>query len=236
MKLGIMQPYFLPYLGYWQLIQYVDTFVIYDDVNFIKGGWINRNRYLYKNEAKIFNIIMHDAGSFKKINEIELMQPAGEYSPMKKLLATFSMAYKKAPYYLEISKLLEQIASYQEKNMAKFIENSLRMICAYLDISTKILVSSDIEKTDGLVKDERVLDLCKRMQADFYINAIGGKELYRADKFLQNGITLKFIKMNPIEYLQFGGEFVPNLSIVDVLMFNDKDTVKKMLKEYTLED
>ncbi len=155
---------------------------------------------------------------------------------MKKLLATFSMAYKKAPYYLEISKLLEQIASYQEKNMAKFIENSLRMICAYLDISTKILVSSDIEKTDGLVKDERVLDLCKRMQADFYINAIGGKELYRADKFLQNGITLKFIKMNPIEYLQFGGEFVPNLSIVDVLMFNDKETVKKMLKEYTLED
>ena len=105
-----------------------------------------------------------------------------------------------------------------------------------MDISTKILVSSEIEKTDGLVKDERVLDLCKRMQADFYINAIGGKELYRADKFLQNGITLKFIKMNPIEYLQFGGEFVPNLSIVDVLMFNDKETVKKMLKEYTLED
>ena len=108
MKLGIMQPYFLPYLGYWQLMHCVDTFVIYDDVNFIKGGWINRNRYLYQNQPKIFNIIMQDASSFKKINEIGLMQSNNSYNPMKKMMSTFAMAYRKAPYYDETVSLLDQ--------------------------------------------------------------------------------------------------------------------------------
>lgn len=103
MKLGIMQPYFLPYLGYWQLMHCVDTFVIYDDVNFIKGGWINRNRYLYQNQPKIFNIIMQDASSFKKINEIGLMQSNNSYNPMKKMMSTFAMAYRKAPIMMRPS-------------------------------------------------------------------------------------------------------------------------------------
>lgn len=236
MKLGIMQPYFLPYLGYWQLIQCVDTFVIYDDVNFIKGGWINRNRYLYQNQSKIFNIIMHDASSFKKINEIELMQSNGDYNPMKKLMSTFTMAYKKAPYYNETIEILEQIASCKEVSMSRFIENSIRVISGYLDIQTKILVSSDIEKTEGLMKEKRVMDICKRLGADIYINAIGGKELYDVSEFAENGIILKFIRMNSVEYSQFSGEFVPNLSIIDVLMFNGKERTARLLNEFTLEE
>lgn len=235
MKLGIMQPYFLPYLGYWQLMHCVDTFVIYDDVNFIKGGWINRNRYLYQNQPKIFNIIMQDASSFKKINEIGLMQSNNSYNPMKKMMSTFAMAYRKAPYYDETVSLLEQIASYKETNMSRFIENSLRVISNYLDITTNILVSSDLEKTEGLAKEKRVIDICKRLEADIYVNAIGGKELYNAGEFGENGIILKFIKMNSIEYPQFGGTFVPNLSIVDVLMFNGREKTKQLLNEYTLE-
>lgn len=235
MKLGIMQPYFLPYLGYWQLIECVDKFVIYDDVNFIKGGWINRNRYLYQGEAKIFNIIMREASSFKRINEIELMPSGDSYNPMKKMLSTFTMAYKKAPQYGEVSQLLEELAMCQEINMAKFIENSIRVICHYLDINTEILVSSNIEKTEGLKKEKRVLDICKRLGADTYVNAIGGRELYDGNEFLENGVKLMFLKMDDVEYKQFDNPFVANLSILDVLMFNNKEQVKKLLKKYKLE-
>ena len=129
MIVGIMQPYFLPYLGYWQLINSVDKFVIYDDVNYIKGGWINRNRYLYNGEAKVFNIIMKNSSSFKKINEIELMGSQGNYNPMKKLYSTFEMAYRKAPYFNDISILLKNILEFNENNLANFIGYSMKCIC-----------------------------------------------------------------------------------------------------------
>lgn len=232
MKLGIMQPYFLPYIGYWQLISYVDKFVIYDDVNYIKGGWINRNRYLYQGEAKYFNIIMEGASSYKKINEINLTQD-GERS-RKKLLSTISMAYRKAPQFDTVYPLMESIILFQENNMAKFIEASIRDLCRYLKISTEIVVSSDIDKTPGLVRDERVIDICKRLNADTYINAIGGRDLYEYDKFAQNGLELGFIKTNNIEYTQFDKKFVPGLSILDVMMFNSPETIMDMLNDFVI--
>ena len=212
MVVGIMQPYFLPYLGYWQLINAVDKFVIYDDVNYIKGGWINRNRYLYNSEAKVFNIIM-----------------------MRKLYMTFEMAYKKAPYFTEVSGLLEEILNHKENNLSKFIEYSIRKISDYLDIDTEIIVSSDIVKDEELVREQRVMDICKRLGGTKYINPIGGKELYDKDEFAKNGLELDFIKMDEIVYKQFSDEFVPGLSILDVLMFNSRDKVKEFLELYSLE-
>lgn len=236
MKLSIMQPYFLPYLGYWQLIDCADTFILYDDVNFIKGGWINRNRYLYQGQAKMFNITMNGASSFKKINEIELQAATDKFNPYQKLLSTISMAYQKAPYYREIYPLIEKIVLHPELNLAKYIEHSVRVLAEYLGIATKIMVSSSIEKTPGLAKEKRVIDLCHRMNATTYINAIGGKALYSTSEFMENGIELKFIRTNPVTYKQFDNDFVEGLSILDVLMFNDMDSIKKMLKMYTLED
>lgn len=235
MVVGIMQPYFLPYLGYWQLINAVDKFVIYDDVNYIKGGWINRNRYLYNSEAKVFNIIMKNSSSFKKINEIELMGGDGKYDPMRKLYMTFEMAYKKAPYFIEVSGLLEEILNHKENNLSKFIEYSIRKISDYLDIDTEIIVSSDIVKDEELVREQRVMDICKRLGGTKYINPIGGKELYDKDEFAKNGLELDFIKMDEIVYKQFSDEFVPGLSILDVLMFNSRDKVKEFLELYSLE-
>ena len=232
MKLGIMQPYFFPYIGYWQLISYVDSFIIYDDVTFIKGGWINRNRYLYQGEAKYFNIIMDGASSYKKINEINLTQDGGR--SRKKLLSTISMAYKKAPQFRSVYPLVESIVMFEEDNMAKFIENSIRQVCTYLGISTEIFVSSNIEKTPNLTKDDRVIDICKRLKADTYINAIGGRTLYTQDKFNRNGLELGFIKTNEIEYKQFDNVFVPGLSILDVMMFNSQETISAMLDEFTI--
>lgn len=235
MKIGIMQPYFLPYIGYWQLIRCVDKYVIYDDVNFIKGGWINRNRYLYQGEAKIFNIIMKEASSFKKINEIELMPSKEKYNPMEKLLSTFTMAYKKAPFYREAYAVLEEIVRFETNNLSRFIENSIREICRYLEIDTELILSSEIEKNDELKKEERVMEICRRLGGDTYINAIGGKELYRSEDFEKEGLRLNFLRTQEIVYKQFNNEFVPNLSIADVMMFNDKEEIKKMLSDYSLE-
>ena len=235
MVVGIMQPYFLPYLGYWQLINAVDRFVIYDDVNYIKGGWINRNRYLYNGEAKVFNIIMKNSSSFKKINEIELMVGEGKYNPMKKLYSTFEMAYKKAPYFNEISDLVKKILYFEEVNLARFIENSIRQVSDYLNINTEILISSDLDKDDSLVREQRVIDICKKLDATKYINPIGGKELYDKKEFMEHGLELSFIKMNDVVYKQFSNEFVAGLSILDALMFNSVDRVKEFLELYSLE-
>lgn len=235
MKLGIMQPYFLPYLGYWQLINCVDKFVLYDDVNFIKGGWINRNQYLYQGQAKMFNITMQGASSFKKINDIELQPITDTYNPYKKLLTTIKMAYQKAPMYNAVQPIIQDIVLHPELNLAKYIEYSIRTVCDYLKINTEIIVSSSLNKTEGLMKEKRVIDLCKRLNADTYINAIDGKDLYKSVEFKQNEIDLKFIQMEPVTYKQFGNEFVPYLSILDILMFNDKSTIMKMLNMYMLE-
>lgn len=235
MKLSVMQPYFLPYLGYWQLIASTDTFIIYDDVNFMKGGWINRNRYLYHGEAKYFNINMAGASSNKKINEVGLLK-SDRYHPGKKLLSTLQMAYQKAPMYREVLPLLEEIILYEEENLARFLEHSIRTVCRHLEIPTRILVSSGIQGKDPtLSREQKLMELCRLTGSDTYINAIGGKELYTKEAFNAAGLKLFFIRMNPVTYPQFGQPFVPGLSIVDVLMFNPKEKVQEMLTEYTLE-
>ena len=234
MKLSIMQPYFLPYLGYWQLIASTDVFVIYDDVNFIKGGWINRNRYLYQGQPKYFNLIMSGASSNKKINEVGLMKDS-RYNPGKKLLSTFQMAYQKAPMYHEILPLLEDILLYDTDILDPYLKHSIRLICQYLEIPARILIASQItEKNNQLAGKDKVINICRCLKADTYINASGGRELYHQEEFQKAGLNLYFIEMDPIEYPQFGDPFVPGLSIVDVLMFNEKENVKEMLNRYQL--
>ncbi len=234
MKLSIMQPYFLPYLGYWQLIASADSFVIYDDVNFIKGGWINRNRYLYHGQPKYFNITMSGASPNKKINEVGLMKDP-RYQPAKKLLSTFRMAYQKAPMYPQVFPLLEEILLYETDMLAPYLEHSIRAVCRYLEIPTRILLSSRIrEKNCALTGKDKVIDICRCLGAGTYINASGGRRLYHHDDFEAAGIRLWFIEMDPIEYPQFGDPFVPGLSIVDVLMFNEREQVQKMLGKYQL--
>lgn len=234
MKLSIMQPYFLPYIGYWQLIASTDTFVIYDDVNFIKGGWINRNRYLYQGQPKYFNLIMSGASPNKKINEIGLLKNS-RYNPEKKLLATFQMAYHKAPMYQEVLPLLEDILLYNSNKLAPYLEYSIRQLCCYLEIKTKILVSSNIkEKNSSLTGKDKVINICHCLGADTYVNASGGRCLYHHEDFKKAGLSLLFIETSPLKYHQFDAPFVPGLSIIDVLMFNSKEQVKELLQAYIL--
>ena len=229
MKIGIMQPYLFPYIGYYQLIKAVDTFVIYDDVNFIKQGWINRNRILVNGSEHMFNIILKGGSSSnKKINEIEI---EGNHS---KLLRTIEQSYKKSPYFSEVYPLITNILTYEEPNMAKFLRYSLNMVMEHLKINTRVLVSSEIEKNNSLKGADKGIDICKQLKATNYINAIGGQELYSKEIFAENGLILNFIESKPIVYPQFKNQFIPWLSIIDVMMFNSVEKIQEMLDNYEL--
>lgn len=232
MKLGIMQPYFFPYLGYWQLINAVDKFVIYDDVNYIKGGWINRNRILLNGSAHYINMYMNGASSNKKINEIDLEK---NIHMLNKNIKMLEAAYKDSPFFGKVFPLIKNVMyNLEANNIAEYIENIIREISIYLDISTEIIVSSNIKKNNYLKAQDKVIEICKILNADEYVNAIGGQSLYSKKAFSEEGIVLKFIKENDIVYKQYDNEFVRDLSIIDVLMFNSKEDVKKLLQEYNL--
>jgi len=228
MKVGIMQPYLFPYIGYFQLMNAVDTFVIYDDVNFIKQGWINRNRILLNGSDFMFNIMLKGASSFKKINEIEV---AGNH---QKLITTLEQSYRKAPYFSEAYPVISNILSNKESNLARYLSNSLSAIIEFLGIQVSILISSEIKKDTSLKGDDKVISICKELLATNYINAIGGQELYSKEKFSENGLILNFISTNPIVYKQFKDPFIPWLSIIDVMMFSSRAEITMMLENYEL--
>ena len=231
MKIGIMQPYFFPYVGYWQLINAVDKYVICDDVNYIKGGWINRNNILINDKAKLITVQIHKASRNKLINEIEILDDTVSGN---KLPRTIEYSYKRAPFFKDVFPLIEDVLNQKEKNLAKFLEFSIKQVCRYLSIDTQITVSSHIKKNNKLRAHKRIIEICKILDASEYINAIGGQALYSHEDFFAHGIRLKFLKTGGIKYLQFNDEFIPNLSIIDLMMFNPKNVIADMLNDFVL--
>jgi len=231
MKLGIMQPYFLPYIGYFQLINAVDKYVIYDNIEYTKKGWINRNRILMNGQDFLISLPLKKDSDHKMVCEREL---SSEYHP-KKMLDQIKSSYSKAPYFKEVILLLESILFSTETNLFNFIYHSVKAISDFTGINTEIVVSSTVNIDHQLKSEDKVLAICKALSADSYYNAIGGKELYSKERFRDAGIDLKFISSDAIQYQQFKNDFVPWLSIIDVLMFNAKEEVKRMLKKYTLQ-
>ncbi len=228
MKLAIMQPYFFPYIGYWQLISAVDTFVIYDDVNYVKKGYINRNQILVNNASHLMTLELVGASQNKRINEVVV---GGN---LTKIWKTIELAYKKAPYFKEVSPLLRDILKNKESDLVGFLVFLIRGVCDYLDITMDVFLSSELEKNGLLKGQDKILDICGLLQAEQYINAIGGQELYQKEVFSHKNIDLSFIRSKSIDYKQFREPFIPNLSIIDVLMFNDKEQVKQYLTEFEL--
>lgn len=231
MKIGIMQPYFFPYIGYWQLIHSVDKYVIYDDVNYIKGGWINRNQILMNGKSKMINLKMDGASSNKLIYEIHV---ANDKIYIEKLLRTIRHCYAKAPYFSDVFSLIEEIIYFDNLNIAIYLANSINKIADYIGIKTEFLMSSNIEKNDSLKGEDRIIDICKNLNASEYYNAIGGIKLYSQERFDYNGIQLKFLKTIDVEYTQNIDKFIPNLSIIDVMMFNSKEKIREFLNLYVL--
>ena len=229
MKLGIMQPYFMPYIGYFQLMKAVDKYVVYDDVNYIKGGWANRNHILINGEKEMFTVTLQKASQNKLFNEIVIGDD------FKKLMKTLQMNYSRAINFDQTMVLMERIISFPNKQLAVFIANSFREILSYLSVETEILMSSEIPKDNSLRGKDKIIQICEILGADTYYNAVGGKSLYDQEEFREHGITLNFVDSLPQVYSQLHTrEFVSGLSMVDVLMNNTKDEVNRLLDSFQL--
>jgi len=233
MIVGVMQPYLFPYIGYWQLLNGVDTFVMFDDVNYINRGWINRNRILIDGQPKYFNVQMRGASQNQLINEVAL---TNDVQAAEKQVRAIELAYKKAPYFTDCFPMIAECMRFQGENLSDFVCHSIRETAKYLGINTTLLLSSEIEKDNSLRGQDKILDICKRLGATEYWNPIGGTELYDKALFSENGMVLHFLKANgDIRYKQFKEDaFEPFLSIIDVMMFNSVDSIHEMLNEYTL--
>lgn len=231
MRTAIMQPYFCPHIGYFQLINAVEVFIVYDDVNYIKKGWINRNSILINGEKYLFSIPLKKLSQNKLINQIDIHESSNWKNS---LLKQIEQSYKKAPFFTDVYPLIKEIILQDKNNLAEFIIHSLNEICKYLSITTRLIISSGIKKNNELKGQNKIIEICKTVQASHYINAMGGKDLYDRDIFLQHNFSLNFIKPEPIIYPQFDHEFHPCLSIIDVMMFNSVPKINGFLKQYEL--
>jgi hypothetical protein len=230
--ISIMQPYIFPYLGYFHLIECSDTVVFYDDVNFIKAGWINRNRILLNGRDFMFTIPLEKPSQNKLINEIGVKIDQKNFD---KFFAQIRSAYGKAPYYPEVVEVLKSVFQNDFKDISDLAINSILMVYEYLGKEIKWLKSStSFADSKGLEKADRLISITKRMNSDTYINLSGGKKLYDKKYFSDNGIQLGFVESKPIQYKQFENDFIPWLSIIDVLMINHKDEVLQYFEQYKI--
>ena len=221
-KAAIMQPYFFPYIGYFQLIAAVDLFIVYDNIKYTKKGWINRNRMLQNGRSVMFSLPLKRDSDYLDVHAREL---AGDFN-RDKLLNQFKGAYQRAPYFGSTLPLVEQIVRDDNANLFRYLYHSIARTCEHFGITTEIRISSGIAIDHQLKNQDKVLAFCEAVGASTYVNTIGGMELYSKETFREKGIELKFIQSKPFEYPQFGDAFVPWLSIIDVMMFNPLDTIR----------
>ena len=224
-----MQPYFFPYIGYFQLLNAVDEFILYDNIEYTKKGWINRNRILSNGKEQLISIPIKKDSDYLSIEERSLSD--GWNKDKMKLFNKIKESYRKAPYFNQSIEVIESCLLFKEQNLFQFIHNSLIQIAEHLNINTPIIRSSEISIDHSLKSQEKVLALCNARECSTYVNPIGGLNLYNKGDFLNENIDLRFIKSNSFEYVQFKNEFIPWLSVVDVIMFNSQQQIKKYLNE-----
>lgn len=221
MRVAIMQPYLFPYIGYFQLIGAVDLFIIYDNIKYTKKGWINRNRLLQSGRDVMFSLPLKSASDSLDVCQRELAASFDRAS----LLNQVAGAYRRAPHFAETFALVERCIGFADSNLFRFLHHALIETCRHLDIGTDVRISSDVDIDHDLKGQERVLAMCSAVGASTYINAIGGLDLYADETFRARGIDLKFLRARRFEYAQFENEFVPWLSIIDVMMFNPRASI-----------
>jgi hypothetical protein len=225
MRIGIMQPYFFPYIGYFQLIAAVDRFVVYDNIKYTKKGWINRNRILQQGAPHWISLPLKSASDSLDIRGREV----AESFDARKLLNQIAGAYRAAPHFKQVMPVIEASIATGERNLFRFLYASITNVCDYLSIRTRLIPSSTIDADHSLRSQQRVIAICRSLGGSAYINPIGGTTLYSRDGFRDAGIELSFLESLPVDYEQFGPAFVPSLSIIDVMMFNSVERVAELI-------
>ena len=229
MIVAIMQPYFFPYVGYFQLMQAADIFVFHDDVQYIKGGWINRNRILKNNRVEWLTMPVKSASNYLPINQRYFANESATVDRMKRRLAA---AYSKSPAFESVASTIFDSLDFPDANIANFNCTSLVALAKRLHITCKFVRSSEIDEPGLLRGQAKVLALCQRFGANTYINPIGGVELYDAHDFAAAGITLSFLRTTaPPTLTESGPE---HLSVIDGLMQRDFHGYGSLLSEYSL--
>ena len=227
--IAIMQPYLFPYLNYWRLMQAADVFVMLDDVAYRKKGFINRNQILLDDRAHRFTLPLHKASQNRLINQHRVATDAS------RLLRTLEHAYRRAPQFETIFPLIASILQSGHTQLADLLEHSLQRLAQVLQINTRLIRASDLAQATNLRGQDRLISLTRWLSGSHYLNAAGGRALYDADAFAAQGLQLAFIAGDPVRYRQFGAGFVPDLSIIDVLMFNPLERVRGWLDDYRVE-
>lgn len=225
MNLAIMQPYLLPYIGYFQLIDAVDRFVVYDNIKYTKKGWINRNRMLKNGTDSVFTVPLQHGSDTLEVRERSI---AKDFNKIK-LLNQFLESYRRAPQFQSVWPMLQRIVLNEQPSLFHYLHEAIAQVCSLLGISTNIVISSTVDIDHNLKAQDKVLAICEKLGAKRYINAIGGQELYSTAPFQERGVELRFLQSHAIQYEQFGHPFVPGLSIIDVMMFNRPDTIRDLL-------
>lgn len=231
MILTAMQPYFFPYIGYFQLLHCSDIFVVLDDVQYINRGWVNRNRILINENPNWFTFPVQKGAQELAINCRFYIE---ELSERERLLETIKHAYKKAPFFTAVYPLVERIMTFSSVNVGDFNTNAIKEIADYLKLQCRIMLSSEIEKDNSLKGQDRIVDINLVLGAELYVNPMGGVDLYQEERFVEKGLKLQFLKPGNIQYSQFKGSFVPFLSIIDVLMFNNEQDLDAHMANYEL--
>jgi len=232
MIVAVMQPYWLPYLGYFQLLHAADVFVVYDDVQYMKNGWVNRNRLLSGGNAYYFNLPIVKDTHTKLINERELQAPVQDIEA--RICRQVEISYGRAPQFLPTMAALKDIFSHREPNLAGFLTDQLRVLKRHLKLKAEIHVSSQLGIATSLAGEDRIIAICRHLGARTYLNAIGGTGLYHGGRFEDAGLSLRFVRSALDPYRQFGHPFVPGLSIIDAMMFNDQERLQWHLGRYEL--
>jgi hypothetical protein len=231
MRLAIMQPYFFPYIGYWQLIHAVDRFVIYDDVNYIKGGWVNRNRLLINGEPSYVTAPLHHASPNRRICDISLQS---SLVWKDRMIKSIEYTYRKSPWFSEVFPVVEKLIRHETDNLSGYLAHQIQSIALFMGINTEFVLTSRCYANNNLSGQDRVLDICKREQATTYINSQGGQSLYDTETFRSAGINLRFLVMHPVPYKQRSAGFVPYLSIIDTLMEIGPGGMRKHIESFEL--
>ncbi len=229
-RIAIMQPYVFPFIGYFQLIQASDLFVFYDDVNYITRGWVNRNRILLNGKNFVFTIPVSKASRNKLINEISL---AVDDSWRKKFNRTLIQSYRNAPFFSEVAPLIMSVFDDINGTISDLAINSIAAVLNYLDVPFNYTKSSICSpETKGIGRADRLIEIATDQGYKRYVNSPGGKALYSKEYFEAKGIKLGFVESESVQYKQYLNSFVQGLSIIDVLMFNEKSIVKNFMQRY----
>lgn len=236
MKLGIMQPYFFPYLGYFSLIKHTDKWIVFDTVQYIEHGWMNRNRIIHPNQPcdLYITIPLRKHTRNTKIKDICINT---NESYKEKILAQIWSSYKKrAKYFQPVYQLIEDVLSYETDSLVQLNVYSMKKVAGYLEIPFNYEVFSQMSVEIEEVHDagEWALNISKALNADTYINPPGGVNLFDPQKFKKAGIQLEFLKVHLRPYEQKKRQFIEGLSIIDVMMFNSPEKVNQMLDDYEI--